>query len=126
MNAYGIVFSTTNIKAHTKVYCYNLAIALSFCLKIVVAKYSQNSGSQAQLTNSNCCEINLAERYRIVSPMCDGSFSAVTDRSSTALLVAGPIPARNIYLYGLQVVVAGLAVCVCEFLSLLTYPRFRN
>ena len=33
-------------------------------------------------------------------------------------VVAGSIPARNKYLFGLQVVVLGLAVCVCDFLYL--------
>ena len=39
----------------------------------------------------------------------------MAERLTAALCVAGSIPARNKYLYGLQVVVPGLAVCVCEF-----------
>ena len=37
---------------------------------------------------------------------------AVVERSTTALNVVGSIPARNKYMYGLQVVASGLAVCV--------------
>ena len=35
--------------------------------------------------------------------------------SIAALRVAGSISTRTKYLHGLQVVVPGLAVCVCEF-----------
>ena len=40
---------------------------------------------------------------------------AVAERPTAALRVAGSIPAQNKDWYGLQVVVPGLAVCVCDF-----------
>ena len=52
---------------------------------------------------------------------CDTLYStdgAVAERSTDALRVVGSIFARNKYLYGLQVVVPSLAVCVCDFLCL--------
>ena len=45
----------------------------------------------------------------------DGTVGSVVECSSVALRVAGSIPARNKYLFDLNLVVAGLAVCVCEF-----------
>ena len=45
----------------------------------------------------------------------DGTVDTVVERSTAALRVAGLIPARNNYLYDLQAVVPGLAVCVCDF-----------
>ena len=38
---------------------------------------------------------------------------SVAERVTVALRVGGSIPTRNKYLYGLQVVVPGLAVYVC-------------
>ena len=35
--------------------------------------------------------------------------------STTALRVTGSIPTRHKYLYDLQLVVPGVAVCVCDF-----------
>ena len=64
--------------------------------------------------------------------LIDETVVAVAVRSTAALRVAGWIPARNKYLYGLQVVVLGLAVCVCDFLFLKAppiqelYPTFFN
>ena len=46
----------------------------------------------------------------------DGTVGAVAKWSAAALRAAGSIPARNKYLYGLQIVVRDLAVCVCEFI----------
>ena len=43
--------------------------------------------------------------------------SAVAERSTAALHVAGLIPARNKYFYDLHLVAPGLAVCVSEFES---------
>ena len=43
---------------------------------------------------------------------------ALVERPTAALRYAGSIPARNKYLYGLQVVVPGLAVC--------DFPMFVN
>ena len=42
-------------------------------------------------------------------------FFSISMMTTAALCVAGTFPACNKYLYGLQVVVPGLAVCVCEF-----------
>ena len=42
----------------------------------------------------------------------------MAERSNAAQRVAGSIPARNKYLYDLQVVLTGLAGCVCDFLRL--------
>ena len=38
----------------------------------------------------------------------------MVEQSTAALRVVGSIPALNKYLYGLQVVVLGLTVCVCD------------
>ena len=45
----------------------------------------------------------------------DNTVSVVVERPTAALGVARSISPRNKYLYGLQVVVPGLAVCVCDF-----------
>ena len=45
----------------------------------------------------------------------DVTVGAMVERLTVALCVAGSIPARNKYLYGLNVVVPGLAVCECDF-----------
>ena len=50
--------------------------------------------------------------------LLDGTVGALVERSSAALRVAGSIPTRNKYLYDLQIVVPGLADCVCGFLCL--------
>ena len=39
---------------------------------------------------------------------------AVAEKSTAVLPAAGSISARNIYLYGLQMVVSGLGVCAYE------------
>ena len=48
----------------------------------------------------------------------NGIVGAVAERPTAALPVSSSIPARNKHLYGLQVVVPDLAVCVCDFLCL--------
>ena len=44
------------------------------------------------------------------------------ERTTAALCDAGSIPARCKYLYGLQVVVSGLPVCVCGFSMFVNAP----
>ena len=46
----------------------------------------------------------------------DGTVGAVVELSTAALRVAGSIPGWNKYLFGLQVVVSVLPVCVFFFL----------
>ena len=46
----------------------------------------------------------------------NGTVGAVGERTTAVLRVAGSIPARNKYSYDLQIVVSGLAVCVCDFI----------
>ena len=62
---------------------------------------------------NHCLEPNLVHNDDTV---CDGTDGAVAKRSTAALHVAGSIPTRNKYLYGLQIVVPGLGVCVRVFL----------
>ena len=45
----------------------------------------------------------------------DDTVGTVAERPTAVLRVAGFSPARNKFLYGLHVVVPGLAVCVCDF-----------
>ena len=49
-------------------------------------------------------------------------FGAVVERSADALIIAGSIPALNKYLYGLQIVVPGVPVCVCDFSLFVNAP----
>ena len=42
------------------------------------------------------------------------------------LHVVGSIPTRNLYLYGLQVVVPGQAVCVCDFSMIVNAPTIQD
>ena len=55
-----------------------------------------------------------------------GMFGALVERSTAALRGGGSIAARNKYFNGRQVVVPGVAVCVCEFKCLNTHPRPRS
>ena len=56
----------------------------------------------------------------------DDSVYAVIKRPTVALRGAGSIPERNKYLYGLQVVVPGLAVCVCDFSMFVNAPTIQE
>ena len=49
-----------------------------------------------------------------------------SDRQTDAVCLAGSIPARNKYLYGLQVVVPGLAVFVCAFSMFVKAPTIQE
>ena len=50
----------------------------------------------------------------------------VVERPTAELRVAGSIPGRNKYLYGLQVVAPGLAVCVCVFSIFVNAPTIQE
>ena len=50
----------------------------------------------------------------------------MTERSAAALIVAGSIPARNKYLYGLQIVVSDLVVSVCDFSMFVNALRIQE
>ena len=50
----------------------------------------------------------------------------VVERPSAALGVAGSIPTRNKYLYGLQVVVPGLPVCVWNSSMFVNAPTIQE
>ena len=65
--------------------------------------------------------VEWIQRFRRESIANDDTVGALVERPTVALRVAGSISARNKYLYGLQVVVPGLALCVCE-----VQPRFRS
>ena len=54
----------------------------------------------------------------------DGMVGAVAERSTAALRVAGSNPARNKYLYGLQVLFH--AICVCDFFMFVNAPTIQD
>ena len=56
----------------------------------------------------------------------DGTVGVVVERSTAALRVAGSIPTRSKYLYGLQIVVPDLAVCVCVFSMSINAPTIQE
>ena len=56
----------------------------------------------------------------------DDTAGVVVERPTAALCVAGSIPVRNTYLYGLQAVVLGLAVCVCVFSMFVNAPMIHE
>lgn len=45
--------------------------------------------------------------------MCK-TFGAEAEKLTVAIRVAGLVPSRNKYLYGVQIFVAGLGVCPCK------------
>ena len=60
------------------------------------------------------------------SACVDGTVGAVVERPTAALRVAGLIAAWNKYLYGLFVVVPGLAVCVCVCSMFVNAPTIQE
>ena len=54
--------------------------------------------------------------------MREDTVGAEVNRPTAALRVAGSIPVRNKYLYGLWIAVPGLAVCVCDFSMFVNAP----
>ena len=52
--------------------------------------------------------------------------AAVVERSTAELRVAGSIPARYKYLYGLPIVVPGSAVCVYVFSMFVNAPTIQE
>ena len=50
----------------------------------------------------------------------------VAERPTAALCVVGSNSARKKYLYGLQIVVPGLAVCICDFSMFLNAPTIQE
>ena len=63
-------------------------------------------------------KISFTAKIKALHNTNDDTVKAMAERSTAALLVAGSIPARKKYLYGLQVDVPGLAVSVYDFLRL--------
>ena len=55
----------------------------------------------------------------------DDKVGAVVELLTYGLRVAGSIPAGKKYLNGLQVIVPGLAVCVCDFCMLVSLKKIR-
>ena len=53
----------------------------------------------------------------------DGTIGAVAEPQAATLLVVSSIDTRNKYLSGPQVVVAGVAVCVCESIGMSEIAR---
>ena len=56
----------------------------------------------------------------------DETVGAAVKRSSSTLRGAGSIPALNKYLYGLQVVVPFLGICVCDFSMFVDAPTTQE
>ena len=50
----------------------------------------------------------------------------IVERLIAALRIAGSIPTRKKYLYGLQVVVLDQAVCVCNFSMVINAPTIQE
>ena len=59
--------------------------------------------------------LSVGARVPVNHRRIDGMVGSMAEPLTTALCVPGLNPARNKYLYGLQVVVPGQAVCVCDF-----------
>ena len=57
--------------------------------------------------------------------IANGTVGIVVERCTAALSVSSWIPARNKYLYDLQIVVPSRAVCICEFKCFERHPRHR-
>ena len=60
-------------------------------------------------------------KYYVREYTLDGMVFAVIERSTATLRVTGSIPARNKYLFDLQVVIPHLAVCVSSNVCKCTY-----
>ena len=75
-----------------------------------------------QYSGTDCSILNLLElsKNHILTTLL------AQWRPTGRLRVAGSIPRRNIYLYHLQIVVPGLAVCVCEFSVFVNAPTIQE
>ena len=72
------------------------------------------------------CSAAITRPMDFRSSNFDDTVGAVVERRNAALRVAGSIPARFKYLYGLQVVVPGLAVRVCDFSMFVNVPTIQE
>ena len=68
--------------------------------------------------------VDVSREFLSCIPQC--TVDAAAERMTGTLCVVDLIPVRKIYVYGQQVDVLGLAVCMCEFKCLYTHPSYRK